>query len=158
MKSYIAISLLVLMTGLSAQGRGGFGRGIGWNDDLNLTTEQIKQIDGFRTDFRKAQIDVRADMQKLRLELKELMQVDNPNQKVIDAQLENIQDQELAMEKLRVAHQLDVRALLTDEQKVLFDQHSFGQGMGRHHKGNRSGDQDGRGLGGGRNKHGGRNW
>lgn len=142
MKSYIAISLLVLMAGLSAQGRGGFGRGIGWNDDLNLTTEQIKQIDGFRTDFRKAQIDVRADMQKLRLELKELMQVDNPNQKAIDAQLEKIQDKELALEKLRVRHQLEVRSLLTDEQKVLFDQHSFDRGRGHSGKG-RHGGSDG---------------
>ncbi|NQT96170.1 MAG: Spy/CpxP family protein refolding chaperone [Candidatus Marinimicrobia bacterium] len=158
MKSYIAIGLLVLMTGLSAQGRGGFGPGFGWNDDLNLTTEQIKQIDGFRTDFRKNQIDVRADMQKLRLELKELMQVDDPNQKAIDSQLKKIQDKELALEKLRVAHQLEVRAILTDDQKVLFDQHSFGKGMGRHHKGNRGGDRDGRGPGSGGNKHGGRNW
>ncbi len=128
MRKYIALTMLILISGLAAQGTG-FSRGMGWNDDLNLTSEQIKQIEEYRVEFRKQQIDLRADLQKLRLELQVLLKADNPDQKAIDKQLEKIQVKELAMEKLRVAHHLQVRELLTDEQKVLFDQHSFGRGM-----------------------------
>ena len=83
MKKYIALSMLILVTGLFGQGRSGFGRELGWNDDLNLTSEQIKQIDSYRTDFRKTQIDLRADIQKMRLDLQDLLRSDDPNQKAI---------------------------------------------------------------------------
>ncbi|NQU27876.1 MAG: Spy/CpxP family protein refolding chaperone [Candidatus Marinimicrobia bacterium] len=160
MKKYLTLSMLILITSVFGQGRGGFGRELGWNDDLNLTSEQIKKIDSYRTDFRKEQIDLRADIQKMRLDLQDLLRTDEPNQKAINNQLEKIQAKELAMEKLRVEHHLQVRELLTDEQKTLFDQHSLNRGMGRHGKGRMDGrgDRDGSGGRGNDRGHGNRGW
>ena len=147
MKKYIALSMLILVTGLFGQGRSGFGREMGWNDDLNLTSEQIKQIDSYRTDFRKTQIDLRADIQKMRLDMQDLLRTDDPNQKAINSQLEKIQAKELAMDKSRIEHHLQVRELLTDDQKALFDQHSLNRGMGHQGKGRMDGRGDGDGPG-----------
>ena len=58
MRNTLMIVMLMLIGGLAAQ-PGGFGRGMGWNDELNLTSDQIKQIEAYRADFRKQQIDLR---------------------------------------------------------------------------------------------------
>lgn len=141
MRNNLIIVMLILIGGLIAQ-PGGFGPGMGlsWNDELNLTTDQIKQIEQFRNEFLKEQIDLRAAMQKMRIDLQELLRADDPDQKAINSLLDEIQDKELTMNKLRVAHHLQVRELLTDEQKALFDQHSL-----RRERGFFDHDRDGKG-------------
>ncbi|MFH1850753.1 MAG: Spy/CpxP family protein refolding chaperone [Candidatus Neomarinimicrobiota bacterium] len=156
MKKQIIIAM-VLMTALaSAQMRGHHDPGMGWDPELNLTTEQIKQIDQFRSGFQKDRIDLQADVAKLRIELRELTRADDPNQKAINAVLEKISTRELALEKLRVEHRLQVRGLLTEEQKVLFDQQPLGRGMGQKGQGRHDGVCDGSGPKGMKKQGGGR--
>jgi len=123
--------LLMLVAAVFAQpGRGGGLARLSWDYELNLTTEQLGQINRLRSQYQSQRIDLSADLQKQRLELRELMQAERTNQKKIDANLAEIAERQQAMKKLWVQHRLEVRALLTDDQRVLFDARPFGAGPG----------------------------
>ncbi len=100
-------------------------------DQLNLTPQQVEQIQKLRTAFQTKAIDLRANQQKLRLELNEQLRADSPNRRAINATLDKIAAEKVALEKLQVGHRLDVRALLTDEQKQIFEARPFGRGGSR---------------------------
>ncbi|MFB0515283.1 MAG: Spy/CpxP family protein refolding chaperone [Candidatus Neomarinimicrobiota bacterium] len=102
-----------------------------WNEDLKLTKEQQEQITKLGTQFQTQVIDLRADLQKLRLELQEQLRAVSPNKKAIDATLDKINAKQGAIQKLRVNHQLDVRAVLTPEQREIFDSRPFKRGFGK---------------------------
>jgi septal ring factor EnvC (AmiA/AmiB activator) len=136
-KRYLPLSLL-LVTAVFAQP----GRGVGlvplsWENQLNLTTEQLGQINQLRNQYWAQRVQLQADLQKSQLELRVLMQAERPNQKAIDAALAKIANQRQTLNQIWVQHRLEVRALLTPEQRVLFDTRplgigpSFGRGYGR---------------------------
>ena len=136
---HMILFLLIPMAAVLAQpgqARGGFDKMRG--EQLNLTAEQQEQIDELQTDFQKQAIDLRADLQKLQLELREQMQADQPNKRAIDATLDKLSAKQSELHKLRVYHQLDVRTLLTPEQRQIFDarphRQDFGMGRERGHR------------------------
>ena len=127
----LLIATLLITTAAFAQPGRGFGMARpGLGDQLNLTPQQVEQIQKLRTKFQTECIDQRADLQKLRLELRGQMQADKPNKRTIDATLDKIAAKNAALEKLQVGHSLEVRALLTDEQKKVFGSRPFGRGRG----------------------------
>ena len=109
----------------------------GLDDQLKLTPQQVEQIQKLRTAFQTKAIDLQADLKKLQLELREQMRAERPSKRTIDATLDKIAAQRAALEKLRVGHRLDVRALLTDEQKQMFEARPFGRGRGMGYRGHR---------------------
>ncbi len=128
--------LLLMTTVVIAQPGHGF-RAVhpGLDNQLKLTPQQVEQIQKLRTAFQTKAIDLRANMQKLQLELREQMRADSPNRRAINATLDKIAAEKVALEKLQVGHRLDVRALLTDEQKQMFEARPFGRGGGKGYRG-----------------------
>ncbi len=91
-------------------------------DKLNLTDEQKSKIEDLRIEHQKAMIDLRADMQKKRLAVKEMMLKGNYSR---SDYLNLINDLNSAKNKIaasRANHRMDVYELLTDQQKKIFDQ------------------------------------
>ncbi len=86
-------------------------------DQVALTEEQIEQIQELRLELERASIDIRANIQKLRLDLNEQLAADEPNRRAINSTLDDIGAEQVALEKLEIGFRLDVRDLLTDEQK-----------------------------------------
>jgi Spy/CpxP family protein refolding chaperone len=127
MKMKIMIIMLLSAVVLTAQP--GRTRGFyGWSDQLNLTTEQIQQINELRTQYMKNRMGSQTEVASLRLDLRQLMIADNPSQRKIDAKLKNIQAKEAVLEQLWVQHRLSIRSQLTEEQRIHFDNKSM---MGR---------------------------
>ncbi|MBN1348993.1 Spy/CpxP family protein refolding chaperone [candidate division KSB1 bacterium] len=87
----------------------------------DLTDEQRAKIEDLRLKFQEVRAPERIKMQKMRLELKELMIAKNPNQKAIDTKIDEIGKKRTEMQKQHVAHRLEIRNLLTDKQKAVFD-------------------------------------
>jgi len=138
----LLVAALLITTVVMAQPGHGFGKArMGLDDQLKLTPQQVEQIQKSRTAFQTKAIDLRADLQKLRLELNGQIQADKPNKRAIDATLDKIAAQQAALEKLRVGHQLEVRALLTDEQKQVFDARPFGRGGDKGFRGHGMGNR-----------------
>ena len=132
MINILLIATLLITTAAFAQPGRGFGMARpGLDDQLKLTPQQVEQIQKLRTAFQTKAIDLRANQQKLRLELNEQLRADRPNKKTIDATIDKIAAQRAALEKLQVGNRLDVRALLTDEQKEVFGYLPFGRGGSR---------------------------
>lgn len=134
------ISLLVIAVFLLssasvwAQMRGR-GQGMGmamsdWYNPLNLTPEQMAKVRNMRMEHHKELIDIHMDMQKKRLELMSLIS-ENADQKAIDAKIEEISPFMEKMMKKTVDHWKNVRGILNEEQKAVFDMmHQSGMGMG----------------------------
>lgn len=111
---------------------------------LNLTDDQEKKLDELRTPHMKTMQDFRADMNIKEAEYEKLMKADKPDMKAINAKIDEISKLHGDMMKERSKHQQDVRALLTDDQKVMFDAHIGMQG--KHGMGQMHGMKGGKGM------------
>lgn len=109
--------------------------------DLNLTEQQLVRIQEMRLEFQKETLNLRARFQTLYLEL-ETLYLKNADQETIDAKIEQMNKIDLDLEKHFQTHISEVREVLTDEQKVLYDRFGglglgpgglggFGAGLGR---------------------------
>lgn len=115
-----------------------------FRDKLGITADQAAKIQQQSSDFRKAQIRSRADLEVKRLELQDLMSGDTPDRAAINKKLEDISAARLTSEKTSVDFRLTARNWLTPEQRQKleqmrqqFSQRGFGQGPGRGGNGNR---------------------
>jgi Spy/CpxP family protein refolding chaperone len=102
--------------------RGEFGLSRVLNDPdvrekLGVTTEQVAKIRQQESDFRKAEIRNRADLEVKRIDLNDLLAVDKPDRAAIDSKLQEISAAQLTLEKARVGNRLDMRDALTPEQR-----------------------------------------
>lgn len=112
----------------------------------NLTEEQETKIDALRVAHMKEMNALRADLRIKDAELDKMSTADAPDTKAINAKIDEIGKIKNDMAKKRMAHRLDVRALLNDEQKVFFDAHS-GKGFGKRGHGYHNGMGNGQGKG-----------
>ena len=97
------------------EGHGGFAKG------LNLTDAQ-------KDAFKQSMMAMHKDIKPLRNELgeamahqKTLVSADKPDMAAINKNIEKIGALKVEMAKLQVKHRLDMRAQLTDEQRMKFD-------------------------------------
>lgn len=132
------IMIITILSTVILMAQPGKARGFyGWSDQLDLTTEQIQEINKLRTDYMKSRMGAKTEVAVLRLELREMMMTDKPSQRKIDAKLNTIHTKKADLEKLWVRHRLNIRSQLTDEQQVHFVNRSmmgrggFGRGNGR---------------------------
>ena len=109
-----------------------------------LTPEQMEKISALRIDHQKATIDLRADLQKKRLDLRTLMMAEKPDEKKINAVIEEMGSLRTQLQKKRVSHWLKVREMLTPEQRASLKARSPGFG-GRRGGGPRRGRGHGSG-------------
>jgi Spy/CpxP family protein refolding chaperone len=107
-------------------------------EKLGITAEQAAKIRLQTSEFRKAQIRSRADLQVKRLELNELLSAANPDRAAIDKKLEEISATQLAQRKSEVNYRLRMRDTLTSEQRQKLQQmreefrHRRPEGRGPH--------------------------
>jgi Spy/CpxP family protein refolding chaperone len=85
--------------------------------ELDLTKEQRDKVADLREKQERAAIRMRADLQTARLDLRRLMRADKPDRAAIDRQIDRMAQLGADMRKARVGMMLDVRALLTPEQR-----------------------------------------
>ncbi len=104
---------------------------------LNITEEQHKKLEDIVFNSEKAAIQDNATLRLRRLELRHLMQADNPDRAAIDKKIQEISQVEAGLMKIRTNGLLDARAVLTKEQRdkireiVQRRPQPMGQGMNR---------------------------
>jgi Spy/CpxP family protein refolding chaperone len=125
-KRLIAVATAVCLVSIfvSAQGPGDKGCP-NYMDIPDLTAEQKAKIDEMHISHLKDMNTYRAEVDKLEAELRVLEIADKPDTKVIDAKIDEISGVKNKMDKERSKHHQEVRALLTDSQKVIFDSHQM---------------------------------
>ena len=99
----------------------GFANGQFWNNpnmvqQLNLTDDQRKAMDGILQDHRMKLIDLRANLQKAEVTLGPLMKADTPDQKAIEAQIDKVVTARADLERANARFLLDIRMQLKPDQ------------------------------------------
>lgn len=123
------------------QGNGrGYGQGAGEGNDvrlssLNLTDEQQEQLRSMRVKTQKELLPIRNKLGENKAKMKTLSTVDNVDLKAINKLIDEGGKLEASMAKLQMANHQEIRKLLTDEQRVMFDSRDFRQGRNGQAKG-----------------------
>jgi len=86
-------------------------------EKLGITADQASKIRQETFEFRKTAIRGRADFQVRHLELQDLLRADSPDRAAIDKKLDEISAARLAQSKAEVHYRLDMREILTPEQR-----------------------------------------
>jgi len=99
----------------------GFANGQFWNNpnmvqQLTLTDDQRKAMDGILQDHKMKLIDLRANLQKAELELGPMMKADTPDRKAIEAQIDKVVMARADLEKANARFLLDIRMQLKPDQ------------------------------------------
>ncbi len=111
----------------------GMQRGMDFRMFSALTQEQRDQIEKIRTEQMKKALPLRNQIAEKKAKLRTPTTGDNIDQKAADKVLADIEGLKLEPAKQMVRTRLDIRNVLTDEQKIIFDAHS--EMMGMHGKG-----------------------
>jgi Spy/CpxP family protein refolding chaperone len=120
----------------------------GMHECLELTAEQLKQVEEFKFEMKKKLIPLQADLKLARLELHEMMSGD-ASADVLDKKIDEIGAIETKIQKITIRHKLQFRDILTDEQKKKCgSMPGFGHGFGKGH-GACGGGKGGHGFGAG---------
>ncbi|MBN1755131.1 periplasmic heavy metal sensor [bacterium] len=85
-------------------------------DEIQLTEQQLTQIQDLRYQVEKSMIDLRADMEKKSLELRKLLDEDSPDRNKAHQYIENISGIQAEMKILGTDLILDIKDMLSDEQ------------------------------------------
>ena len=96
----------------------------------DLTDEQSSQIEKLRIAHLKSMQKYRLEMSKKSIELQELRLAENMDMQAVNKVIDEKGIISNKKQKAKVSHQNDVRNLLTEEQKVNFDQTNRGMGQG----------------------------
>ncbi len=94
----------------------GHGPILGCQKELELTDDQVAKIKDFSFAHQNAMIDLRADLKKAQLKMKQEAHVDNPSKAAVLAGTKEINVIKGRIAEARVNHRFDVRAVLTAEQ------------------------------------------
>ena len=87
---------------------------------LNLNDEQKDKVSQLHSDLQRKQIDLRAKISELRVDVRELFRAQQPDQAKIDDAIEKIAKLQTDMKHARLAFWFDVNKNLTPEQQKIW--------------------------------------
>ena len=152
-KNILSRSLLIIMmiaamsmtTNVWAQGRGA-GKGQGGKKGApmmhmkkmlpDLTDDQVKKIKSLRMGMLKQITPMKAQLQELKAHLQTLSIAEKADMEAINNTIEKMGSIRTKMMMIHAKFRQDVRSVLTDEQRIVFDSKAgnmMGQGMKGHH-------------------------
>ncbi len=113
---------------------------------LDLTEAQIEKIRVLRTNNLKESLPYQNQLQEKRARLQTLTTAEKVNENEVNKVIDEITSLNAKQSKLRVSHQQEIRSLLTDEQRVIYDSSRNRMGRGQFARGgNRGGNRRGGG-------------
>lgn len=116
--------LLFLFVGMGLYAQQGAGQ---QNQDrtpykfLELTADQQTQVEAIMTNFQESSKMKKLDAKEKEIQLEKLMVADKPDEKAIMAKVDEIMALRTDLRKEAIKNKLEVRALLTPEQRAKFD-------------------------------------
>lgn len=99
---------------------------------LNLTEDQQTKLKELQLAHQKKVLPIKNAIAEKKAKLRTLETADNADMKAINALIDDISNQRSQLMKERANMQQDIRKMLTDEQRIIFDSHQgFGRGRGQ---------------------------
>ena len=104
-------------------------------EKLNLTDTQSEAVEELHFSHKREMIDLKADIEKKKLDMKELVSKGNYTRDEYLSKVKTINDAKEKMALAKANHRMDVYDLLTDEQRIIFNDMKCcmgnNRGMGR---------------------------
>jgi len=118
MKAAVLSMVLLAMSGFEPHGgqTGSWWRLEPVLREIGLQEQQIQQIEKLVLDQRRAAIDLRAEVEKKRLDFQEAVDADVPDEARVLTLFDQVQAARVQLEKSELMTRLKVRKLLTPEQ------------------------------------------
>jgi len=133
----LAIVMLTAADAFAQRGRGYYAKGAGRASDEmperttqkqgfcrnlpGITQEQLDKIDALHVEKLKENQQLRNQLNEKRARLRTLSTADQPDSKAIDVTIDEMAALRAAIQKNNMAKTQEIRKLLTDEQRVIFD-------------------------------------
>lgn len=136
MKTHI-LMLMLLFSGLTFAQDAKPGHDPGkqnFKEKMGLTDEQASKIKEIRLSAKKEILPLKNELGEKKARLKTLSTADKVNMSEINGVIDDITSLKGRMMKIKMKKHQDVRALLTDEQRVMYDTHKMNR-KGHKHKG-----------------------
>ncbi len=115
----IAVASLVPTVSLAAhddyKGRGG-GRKV-LMEDINLDSNQLKQVRKFRSETRKRMIKTKSEIGLVQIDFQEELHKDKPDKAKLDKLINEIAELQAEMTRTKLGMQVKMTGILTPEQK-----------------------------------------
>lgn len=93
-------------------------------EELGIDEETLAEIKGIVGDARPTLDELHAAVRDERRQFHELLEQDEPDREAVFRQIESIAEAEVALHKLEIEVLLDIRALLTPEQREALGAHA----------------------------------
>jgi Spy/CpxP family protein refolding chaperone len=151
--SIVAIVALALFATTAVAQRGGRGDRMGRMQGGGpiFTEEQREEIQEIHKKYDEERVELANRVRVLHMEMAELMSADEPDFDAIETKIEDVHAVKLELAKMRLRIHKEIRPLLSEDQRALFDR-GFGmmghRGMASDARGGRAGGRhmDGRGM------------
>ncbi len=88
---------------------------------LDLTAEQQEQIDQLYLENQKEMLPLKNELREKKARLRTLNTSANYDKNAVNSLIDEIGELRTNMTKKRTAHRQEIRSLLTDEQRIIFD-------------------------------------
>lgn len=118
-----------------------------FREEIGLTDQQLAKIEEMKYQRRLAGIDLRASLEKERLEMERMMAEEKFDRKKISKQAEKVAELEKQMSLARIEGRLDMMELLTAEQREKIKEMRHERPMMRRSKEDDRDDRPGRSQG-----------
>ncbi len=127
-----AMVFLLFSADLNAQRKKIFKEDRGYfHSLLNLSEEQESKISKLRIEHQKNMVDLRSELEKAKLDLRELQTSGNYSRSEYLSAADKINSIHTRISKARANHKMDVYELLSNEQKKLWNEKDRGFRKGR---------------------------
>lgn len=104
----------------------------------DLTDDQNDKMEAIHLKTMKSVQPLKNSMMEKKAHLHTLTTAENASLKAINKQIDEISSIQASIQKLRAASHQEVRSILTEDQRIIFDSRSHGMmrtgGNGQHHK------------------------
>jgi Spy/CpxP family protein refolding chaperone len=148
MKKLIKVTMTIIMMVLAInvsnaqqRPRSGQGNGQGFRNEqgsnlqgLNLTEDQQAKMKSMRLDLQKEMLQLRNELGENMAKMRTLRTADNADMKAINKLIDSNSVLRSNMAKLRASNHQEVRKILTEEQRIMFDSREFRRGRISHYQ------------------------
>ena len=131
----ITLMLMVINVANAQQGQrngnrqgSGNGQGFGLEQGLNLTEDQRTQMKSMRLKMQQEMLPIRNKIGENRAKLRTLSTVENADMKAINKVIDSNSQLSANLAKLWAANRQDIRKILSEEQRIMFDSRDFRRG------------------------------
>ena len=136
-KVAMAITLMLMVINVANDQQGqrngnrqgsGNGQGFGLEQGLNLTEDQRTQMKSMRLKMQQEMLPIRNKIGENRAKLRTLSTVENADMKAINKVIDSNSQLSANLAKLWAANRQDIRKILSEEQRIMFDSRDFRRG------------------------------